>query len=206
MHVYGLFALLAALLLPPHLGAQNNTASLSGLVTDQSNAAVAHVLLKELNAATGYSREAETDASGHCNFQDLPIGEYTITVSRKDFDSIEEQVQLGTAEKVRRDFVLRVGASESKVEVTADPANLSPDDASIGAVIDTQTIQETPLYLRNWDDLLRMVAGAQISRYTQQSGATSATLTLSATGRAGNEITGTDCRKTLVLWTGFTPR
>jgi hypothetical protein len=169
-----LFACLAALLLPVHLSAQNNTASLSGLVTDQSNAAVAHVHVKAFNASTGYSRQAETDASGHYNLQDLPIGEYKVTVSQKDFDSIEEQVQVGTAEKVRRDFVLKVGASESRVEVTADPANLSPDDASIGAILDTQTIQETPLYLRNWDDLLRMVAGIQISRYTQQSGATSA--------------------------------
>ncbi len=60
------------------------------------------------------------------------------------------------------------------MEVTDVVNNLSPDDASIGTVIDNNTIQQTPLYLRNWDDLLRMVAGVQIARYTQQSGATSA--------------------------------
>ncbi len=30
------------------------------------------------------------------------------------------------------------------------------------------------MYLRNWDDLLRVVPGVQIARYTNQSGATSA--------------------------------
>ena len=37
-----------------------------------------------------------------------------------------------------------------------------------------ETIYDTPLFLRNWDDLLRTVPGVQISRYTQQSGDTSA--------------------------------
>lgn len=41
-------------------------------------------------------------------------------------------------------------------------------------MVDNTTIEQTPLYLRNWDDLLRSVAGVQISRFTQQSGATSA--------------------------------
>src|SRR6202022_3280030 len=37
-----------------------------------------------------------------------------------------------------------------------------------------EVILQTPLYQRNWDDLLRTVPGVQIARYTQQSGATSA--------------------------------
>src|SRR5262249_51779942 len=49
-----------------------------------------------------------------------------------------------------------------------------PDAASISTVIGSDALEHTPLFLRNWDDLLRMVAGVQISRYTQQSGATSA--------------------------------
>ena len=40
-------------------------------------------------------------------------------------------------------------------------------------------MENTPLYLRNWDDLLRLVPGVQSNRYTDQSGATSA-------GRTGN--------------------
>ena len=85
---------------------------------------------------------------------------------------MESRVALGTAEKLRRDLTLKLGSAQANVEVKKVTNNLSPDDASIAAVIDNQTIPETPLYLRNWDDLLCMVAGVQISRYTQQSGAT----------------------------------
>src|SRR5262249_1897972 len=49
-----------------------------------------------------------------------------------------------------------------------------PDAASISTVIGSDALEHTPLFLRNWDDLLRTVAGVQISRFTQQSGATSA--------------------------------
>jgi hypothetical protein len=67
-----------------------------------------------------------------------------------------------------------VGQSQETVTVESTAQGLSTEDASLGAVIDNNIIAETPLYLRNWDDLLRLVAGVQSSRYTDQSGATSA--------------------------------
>jgi hypothetical protein len=154
--------------------AQVNTASLSGLVTDQTNAALVHAHVTATNNATGLVRDTDTDAAGYYAFPDLPIGEYRVVVTMANFETIEARVTLGTAERVRRDLSLKIGTAQANVEVTDVVNNLSPDDASIGTVIDNNTIQQTPLYLRNWDDLLRMVAGVQIARYTQQSGATSA--------------------------------
>jgi hypothetical protein len=167
------FSIMCLCLAPAAL-AQVNSASLSGLVTDASNAVVAGAHVSVANLGTGYQREGETDAAGYYSFPDLPIGEYKVVVSMQNFDSVETRVTLGPAERVRRDVALKVGTAQSSVEVNEAINNLSLDDASIGAVIDSLTIQDTPLYLRNWDDLLRMVAGVQISRYTQQSGATSA--------------------------------
>jgi hypothetical protein len=154
--------------------AQVNTASLGGLVADQTNAALVHAHVTATSSATGLVRETDTDAAGYYAFPDLPIGEYRVVVTMDNFQTVEARVTLGTAEHVRRDLLLKVGTAQANVEVTDVINNLSPDDASIGTVIDNQTIQDTPLYLRNWDDLLRMVAGVQIARYTQQSGATSA--------------------------------
>jgi len=154
--------------------AQVNLASLSGLVTDSTNATVSRVTVAVENAATGYKRAAETDATGYYSFSDLPIGSYRVTVSHTGFATLGETVTLNTGEKVRRDFVLRVGATETTIEVTTEAPSLSPDDASIGTVMGSDALEHTPLFLRNWDDLLRVVPGVQISRFTQQSGATSA--------------------------------
>src|SRR5579875_1161916 len=162
------------LLVVVHLSAQVNTASLTGLITDPSGAAIPNVTVKATNVATGYERTVQTDNAGYYSFQNLPIGQYTLRVEAAGFNAVEENVTLNVAEKGRRDFSLQVGSAQQTVEVQAQGQGLSPDDASIGTVIGAHTIEQTPLYLRNWDDLLRTVPGVQISRYTQQSGATSA--------------------------------
>ena len=78
--------------------AQVNTASLSGLVTDQTNAALVHAHVTATNNATGLVRETDTDAAGYYAFPDLPIGEYRVVVTMANFETIEARVTLGTAE------------------------------------------------------------------------------------------------------------
>ena len=38
----------------------------------------------------------------------------------------------------------------------------------IGMLVTSDVIEQTPLYLRNWDDLLRVVPGVQIARLLTQ--------------------------------------
>jgi outer membrane receptor protein involved in Fe transport len=154
--------------------AQVNTASLSGFVTDASGAADAGAQVTAVNQANGYARDLKTDGTGFYSFQTMPIGKYTIKVAQPGFSSVQQDVVLDVGEKGRQDFKLEVGSQQQTIEVQASAALLSPDDASIATVVGSQTIEQTPLYLRNWDDLLRTVPGVQISRYTQQSGNTSA--------------------------------
>src|SRR3984885_12210694 len=154
--------------------AQVNTASLTGLVTDASGGALPNVTVTTSGSETGYQRTVKTDAAGYYSFQNLPIGQYSVRVVAPGFSVDQEDVTLDVAEKGRRDFSLQVGTDQQTVQVHAQDTELSPDDASIGTVVGQQVIESTPLYLRNWDDLLRTVPGVQISRFTQQSGSTSA--------------------------------
>lgn len=156
------------------LQAQVNTASLSGLATDQTGAVISNVTVKLKSPSTGYTRTVHTDAAGLYSFQDVPIGQYQVSASAPSFTAETATITLEVAEKARQDFHMSVGSTQQTVQVQASSPMLSPDDASIGTVISETTIEKTPLFLRNWDDLLRLVPGVQISRYTQQSGATSA--------------------------------
>jgi len=166
--------LVAIVLFGASLFAQVNTASLSGLITDPSSAAISNVTVSVTSPTTGYIRTVTTDSAGFYAFENMPIGQYTLRVEANGFSTAQENVTLNVAEKTRRDFALQVGTAQQTVQVEAQAPGLSPDDASIGTVIGQQTIEQTPLYLRNWDDLLRIVPGVQISRFTQQSGSTSA--------------------------------
>ena len=170
--IMGLIVLAAAGLSAAN--AQINTSSLTGRITDPSGAVVPHVRVTVENKATGLTRTSESDTDGYYSFPTLPIGLYKVTAAQTGFSKVIQEVQLDAAEKTRRDLTLQLGTSEQTVNVSSSSSSLSPDDASISTVITNDTIQQTPLYQRNWDDLLRTVPGVQIARYTQQSGATSA--------------------------------
>ncbi len=154
--------------------AQVNTASLTGEVTDQSHAMVSDANVSLVNLATNVTHTTRTDSSGYFFFPSLPIGEYDVTVEKQEFQRAAYRLKLDPAQKGRRDFELHVGSTSESVTVQAEGPRLSTEDASLGAVVGNTTIKDTPLYLRNWDDLLRLVPGVQANRYTDQSGATSA--------------------------------
>ncbi len=141
------------------LPAQVNTGSLSGLVLDPSGAAVAGTELTVTSADTGYTRTSKSLSDGAYSLPDLPIGNYSLTATANGFSQIQEQVRIGVGERIRLDLHLTVGAANQTVEVNATGLELQRDDASIGMLVTSDVIEETPLYLRNWDDLLRVVPG-----------------------------------------------
>ncbi len=167
-------ALLAAILgLPGSVFAQGS-ASLSGLVTDNSGAVVPGASIKIRHLSTNVTSQTVSTGAGYYRFPTLPIGEYEVTVDHAGFAQNTQHVIIETARETRQDIALAVAGTTQAVTVEAAASLLSPDDAMIGTTVDNTTIELTPLYLRNWDDLLRTVPGVQMSPYTAQSGATSA--------------------------------
>ena len=168
------FTILLTLAFSRVLVAQVDSASLTGLVTDPSAASVRGAAVTASNRANGVARKTVTDESGYYYFPSLPVGSYDISVKQNGFTTQTQAVSLDPSAKARQDFRLAVGATTSTVEVQAETPQISRDDASIGTVIENQVIEGTPLFQRNWDDLIRLVPGVQQNRYTQQSGATDA--------------------------------
>jgi hypothetical protein len=156
------------------LHAQVNTGNLSGLVDDPSGAIVPGAAISVTAPATGYTRSVKSEGDGNYLIPDLPIGKYNVAVTAAGFSTLNQEVSVGVGMRIRLDFHLQVGAAAQTITVQAKTVTLSQDDASIGTLVTSDTISGTPLFLRNWDDLLRTVPGVQISRYTNQSGATSA--------------------------------
>jgi Carboxypeptidase regulatory-like domain len=91
--------------------AQVNTAYLSGLVTDPTGAVLPHVNVSVTNKATGYGRTVSTDGAGLYSFQDLPIGQYSVSVNDPGFNTINETVTLTVGQRAREDFHLQVGSA-----------------------------------------------------------------------------------------------
>jgi hypothetical protein len=161
---------LCLLLLPPALLAQAGVASLSGLVSDPSGAIIAGAQVTETNLDTQASHNTITDRSGYFTFVGLPVGHYRVAVNQAGFRAQETTLLLDPSEQARQDFHLAMAGAIAQVEVSEAQGELARVDSSVGTVIDNETIVGTPLFQRNWDDLIRLVPGVQMQRFTQQSG------------------------------------
>jgi Carboxypeptidase regulatory-like domain len=64
---------------------QSATASMVGIVRDQSGAAVPDVEVTAQNVATSFNRSAVTDSTGSYLIPNLPVGEYTVEAQKAGF-------------------------------------------------------------------------------------------------------------------------
>jgi hypothetical protein len=149
---------------------QAGVATIGGRVTDPSGAIIVGARVSAQNTDTKLVRNTVTDGSGYYSVVGLPIGRYLISAEQPGFGEQTATTTLDPSAKARMDFHLAVSTTNSQVDVTSNVPELSRDDSSVGTVIDNETITNTPLFQRNWDDLLRLVPGVQMQRFTQQSG------------------------------------
>jgi len=142
------------------LYAQTEAASVSGRVTDQSNAVVPDVEVEIKNVDTGLSQSTKTNGDGFYFFPNLKPGNYLINVRKPAFRTISlTGVTLHVQDEVSRNFALQVGSSAESVTVTADSLNINTTDASVSTVVDRQFVENTPLNGRSFQDLISMTPG-----------------------------------------------
>ncbi|HYZ84690.1 MAG TPA: TonB-dependent receptor [Bryobacteraceae bacterium] len=158
------------LLISGLLVGQTQNASLSGLVLDPAGAMIAGATVRISQPQTGLQREAQTGENGLYNFESVPIGVYEISVEHTGFRRAVQKLTLETSQRARADFTLAVGELAETVTVESSAPQLSPNDASLSAVVDNTIISQVPQYLRSWDDLALTLPGIQGYRYTEQAG------------------------------------
>src|SRR5258708_4845459 len=69
--------------------AQSNTGSILGAVHDETGAAVPDAAIVVTNIDTSEARTIKSDGAGAFNFSNLPVGHYSITVTRDGFSAIQ---------------------------------------------------------------------------------------------------------------------
>ena len=112
---------LGFILSPGHLFGQAATASITGRVTDASNAAVPGATVSIKNTATSATQTATTDEQGRYALLDLPIGPYDLTVSKTGFQNAARTgliLTVGAAPVL--DFQMMVGQASETVSVNAE--------------------------------------------------------------------------------------
>ncbi len=136
------------------------TSSLHGTITDPQGAVIPGAVVKLGNAATGFSRQVNTDQVGAYQFPQIAPGEYAITVQKPGFSTVtRDKLQLQVNVPAALDLQMEVSATGDVVNVTAEVALVSTSDASIGNAFTERQVRQLPLETRNIVQLLSLQPG-----------------------------------------------
>jgi len=135
--------------------------SITGNVTDASQAAVVGAKVVATERTTNFTRDTVTNGAGAYNLPTLPPGSYNVAVSAPSFQtSTITGVRVSPEEVTRTNVTLTIGQLSQNVEVTAEANTLQTDRADIRDDVTIRTLQNVPVPIgRNYQMLFITVPG-----------------------------------------------
>ena len=152
--------LLLLFLSAPPVHAQVDTGTILGTVTDASGAAISGAKVTLTNEGTSAALSTTTAPDGSYKFTPVKIGSYKLTTSFQGFQTITQtNVVVNVGTDVVINFNLKPGAVTQTVEVVAAVPVLQTQNASVGQVVDSRSVNDLPLNGRNFTFLAQLSAG-----------------------------------------------
>jgi hypothetical protein len=140
---------------------QEVTASVVGTVTDPSGAPIAGATVTATDTDRGTLWTAKTNDTGAYDLLRLPIGTYTLKVTATGFQTAAHSAfTLQLNQTVRIDVPLKVGTVSETVEVSGAAPVLQTQDATVGTVMDANSISNLALEARNYVQLTLLTPGS----------------------------------------------
>jgi hypothetical protein len=152
--------LFAALLFASLLRAQTPTATLTGIVKDQSGGTIITAKVSVKNTGTNVTRDVLTNKDGAYTIPLLDIGEYEVSVEATGFKKeVKTGITLQVGEVARVDFPMTLGQVSETVQVTAEAPMTETETASVGTVVDNRHVVDIPVNGRQFYSLAALVPG-----------------------------------------------
>ncbi|MEO8661260.1 MAG: carboxypeptidase regulatory-like domain-containing protein [Bryobacteraceae bacterium] len=139
-------SLLALVLFTAAAFAQSQNASLAGQVSDQSGAFVPKATVTITSTERNLSSSVQSDDGGRFSFPNLTPGTYDLNVAANGFKSyVQRGILLLANQSARIDTSLQLGDAATKIEVTADVAQLNVDNGGKQEGVAPTIINQLPL-------------------------------------------------------------
>jgi hypothetical protein len=149
------------LLLPATALAQVSTSTLTGILTDASQARLPGVTLTLTNDDTGVATTGASNEQGEYTFPLVQPGRYRLTAEAPGFQLVTRSgIVLELGRTSRLDLTLQLGQLAQSIEVSGAAPLLESETSTAGQFIENKTIVDMPLNGRRVGDLLGLVGGA----------------------------------------------
>jgi outer membrane receptor protein involved in Fe transport len=176
-----LLALTVGLMLSSAASGQGITATITGAITDTTGAAIGGATVTVTQLSTNSMHAVTTTDGGMFTIPQLPPGQYSVRVDKPSFKSWrQDHLELSIDQVAQVNAQMQVGAQGETVTVTASAPVIQTEDSSVGLVVDSQSIQNTPLNGR-----LSVVGLIALAPGVQQAGAQDQLATRGVTAAVG---------------------
>src|SRR5262249_4393093 len=126
--------------------AQTALGTITGTISDPSSAAIAGAEITANNTANGQIYRAVSTETGNYTIQQLPVGNYTLTINVKGFKAYKrEGLDLAAAQVMRVDIPLEVGTQADVVTVTGEASLLKTESGDLTHNVTTSELSELPI-------------------------------------------------------------
>ena len=130
---------------------QDASGVIAGRVSDPTLAAIAGAQVTATNQETGLKRVATTTEDGSYRIPVLPVGVYSVQVSKPGFRSeIQTGVRLEILQVRTVEFTLQLGQISETVTVQSQAPLVDTETSQAGQVIKTEQVTNLPLGRRNF--------------------------------------------------------
>jgi hypothetical protein len=173
--------------------AQNPRGTLLGTVQDSSGGRVAAASIAATNPEISLARETQSDARGEFRMEELPPGEYRVTINARGFSEATSQVVVAVSSVREISVTLQPKGVAEKVFVNAASRSISTEPLETAsavhqAVAYRQDLENIPLAARSFANIAYLAPGTEP---VEPSDPTKARITAVATGGSSglnNEI------------------
>ena len=141
--------------------AQLNSTGLTGTVTDAAGRVIPDVQVVATQDTTGLRRETRSSSQGAFEIPELPVGVYTVSFSRRGFETLRFQNVVQSLGRTRTlNAILKVAGVAQIMEVLTTPQSLDETADTWGTGIERVQAEQLPLNGQNWSTLTTLVPGA----------------------------------------------
>jgi len=144
----------------PSAQAQAVGATLSGVVTDSSGAAIPNATVSIKNQGTQEVRDVTTNGDGIYSAPNLIPGLYEVSVTVPGFKKlVQSGITLTVGAQQELNLSLKTGQINQVVEVTDTPPSVETTTTAVTSTVDSKTVRELPLNGRDWTSLATLEPG-----------------------------------------------
>jgi hypothetical protein len=151
--------------------AQINTATLNGIVSDESKGILPGATVTATDLETGRKYVSVSDNRGNYQIALLPPGLYRLQAELQGFATAEvPRAELLVGQNTTINFTMKLAGVQENVTVTGETPLVDVSSSQIAGNVDRRQMEAMPLQGRNWLELSLLVKGVTTNNVTNNPG------------------------------------